>query len=96
MRREAHVAVRCHEHHVEITIRDNGQGFASSASNAGAADRGGFGLKGLAERVHMLGGTHTIESGPGRGTTVTVRLARRSLAKAGLAWARVEEPAHGD
>ena len=71
---EAHVAVHCHEHHVEITIRDNGQGFASSASNAGAADRGGFGLKGLAERVQMLGGTHTIESGPGRGTTVTVRI----------------------
>ena len=68
---EAHVAVHCHEHHVEITIRDNGQGFASSASTAGAGDRGGFGLKGLAERVHMLGGTHTIESATGRGTTVT-------------------------
>jgi signal transduction histidine kinase/ligand-binding sensor domain-containing protein len=72
---EAHIAVHCHEHLVEITIRDNGQGFASSASNAGADDRGGFGLKGLAERVHMLGGTHAIESGPGRGTTMTVRLA---------------------
>jgi signal transduction histidine kinase/streptogramin lyase len=72
---EAHVAVHCREHLVEITIRDNGQGFAAGASNAGADDRGGFGLKGLAERVHMLSGTHTIESGPGRGTTVTVRLA---------------------
>jgi signal transduction histidine kinase len=71
---EAHVAVHCHEHFVEITIRDNGQGFASNGSSAGADDRGGFGLKGLAERVHMLGGTHTIESGAGRGTTVTVRL----------------------
>jgi signal transduction histidine kinase len=71
---EAHVAVRCQEHQVEITIRDNGQGFASNASDAGAAPRGGFGLKGLAERVHMLGGTHTIESAPGRGTTVTVRI----------------------
>jgi len=70
---EAHVAVHCQEHLVAITIRDNGQGFASSASNAGD-ERGGFGLKGLAERVHMLGGTHTIDSGSGRGTTVTVRL----------------------
>ena len=34
---EARVAVHCHEHHVAITIRDNGQGFASNASNAGAA-----------------------------------------------------------
>ena len=81
---EAHVAVHCHEHHVEITIRDNGQGFAASASNAGAVRRGGFGLKGLAERVNMLGGTHTIESAPGRGTTVTVRLARRSFGEGAI------------
>jgi signal transduction histidine kinase/ligand-binding sensor domain-containing protein len=77
--RDAHVTVRCHEHHVEVTIHDDGQGFAARASNSGVADRGGFGLKGLAERVHMLGGTHTIESSAGRGTTVTVRLARRDL-----------------
>jgi signal transduction histidine kinase/ligand-binding sensor domain-containing protein len=72
---EAHIAVRSHEDDVEITIRDNGQGFAMTLSNAGLDDRGGFGLKGLAERVQMLGGTHTIDSGPGRGTTVTVRIA---------------------
>jgi signal transduction histidine kinase/ligand-binding sensor domain-containing protein len=72
--REAHVAVRCDEHHVAITIRDDGQGFAPAASTAGAASGRGFGLKGIAERVQMLGGTHTIESGPGRGTTVTVRI----------------------
>jgi signal transduction histidine kinase/ligand-binding sensor domain-containing protein len=71
---EAHVAVHCHEHLVQVTIRDNGQGFASSASTARMVDGGGFGLKGLAERVQMLGGVHTIESEPGRGTTVTVRL----------------------
>jgi signal transduction histidine kinase/ligand-binding sensor domain-containing protein len=94
---EAHVAVRCREHHVEITIRDNGQGFAASASNAGAADHGGFGLKGLAERVHMLGGTHTIASGPGNGTTVTVRLARRSPGEGGIGVrGSRQEPGHGE
>jgi signal transduction histidine kinase len=59
-------------------VRDDGQGFApvkatAAAPNAEAAVRG-FGLKGLAERVQMLGGTHTIDSAPGRGTTVTVRI----------------------
>jgi two-component system sensor histidine kinase UhpB len=94
---EAHVAVHCHEHYVEITIRDNGRGFAASASTAGAAHRGGFGLKGLAERVRMLGGTHTIESGPGRGTAVTVRLARRSLGEGGIGVAAGRrEPRHGE
>src|SRR5262249_9004795 len=71
---DAHLAVRCHEHQLEITIRDNGQGFAPSAPDSRTADGRGFGLKGLAERVHMLGGTHTIESAQGRGTMVTVRI----------------------
>ena len=94
---EAHVAVHCHEHHVEITIRDNGQGFAASAPNAGAVRRGGFGLKGLAERVNMLGGTHTIESAPGRGTTVTVRLARRSFGEGAIGvGGGQQEPGHGE
>ena len=72
--------------------RDPGPGqrpgvCARARRGAGAADRGGFGLKGLAERVQMLGGTHKIESGPGRGTTVTVRI--------GLGAGR-REPAHGE
>ena len=71
--REVHVAVRSHEDHVDITIRDDGRGF-TPAAGAGAMNGGGFGLKGLAERVQMLGGTHTIDSAPGRGTTVAVRI----------------------
>lgn len=73
---EAEVIVRCLEHHVELVIRDNGRGFAVNGPRAATADRrGGFGLKGLAQRIHMLGGTHTIDSAPGRGTTVTARFA---------------------
>lgn len=71
---EAQVAVQCREHHVEIAIRDNGQGFVPGASDVLASHLGGFGLTGIAQRVDMLGGRHTIESSPGRGTTVTVRL----------------------
>ena len=81
--REGRVAVRSHESHVEITVRDDGRGFVPAAATAGAAPGGGFGLKGLAERVQMLGGTHTIDSGPGRGTTVTVRIGVSTRARAG-------------
>jgi signal transduction histidine kinase/ligand-binding sensor domain-containing protein len=93
---EAHVGVHSHEHHVEITVRDNGQGFASDASTAAAAAGGGFGLKGLAERVHMLRGTHTIESAMDRGTTVTVRLGvgRSGVGRPGAGAG--EELGHGD
>jgi signal transduction histidine kinase len=31
-------------------------------------------LQGIAERVRILGGAHTIHSAPGQGTTVTVRV----------------------
>jgi signal transduction histidine kinase len=84
---EAHVTVHSRERHVEITVQDNGQGFVPLTSGAAADHRGGFGLKGLAQRVDMLGGTYTIDSSPGRGTSVTVRLprhlARRSPGEAG-------------
>ena len=69
-------ACGCREHEFEIEIRDNGQGFAPSAAGDAASRPGGFGLKGIAERVDMLGGTHMIDSLPGRGTTVTVRIRR--------------------
>jgi signal transduction histidine kinase/ligand-binding sensor domain-containing protein len=73
---EAEVIVRCLEHHVDLVVHDNGRGFPADGSPAVAADRrGGFGLKGLAQRIQMLGGAHTIDSAPGRGTTVAVRFA---------------------
>lgn len=72
--REVNVAVRSHEEHVDITIRDDGRGFTAATLAAGVMNGGGFGLKGLVERVRMLGGTHKIESAPGRGTVVTVRI----------------------
>src|SRR5262249_14961254 len=69
---EARVVVRRRGRELTFTVQDNGRGFAPNASST--ATGGGFGLTGLAERVRMLGGTHTIESAPGRGTTVTIRL----------------------
>jgi signal transduction histidine kinase/ligand-binding sensor domain-containing protein len=71
---EAEVAVHCNAQHVVIMIRDNGQGFSSRASQPGEPYGGGFGLKGLAQRVDMLGGVHSIESTPGRGTSIRVRI----------------------
>lgn len=40
----------------------------------GAAVRITFGLAGIAERVGMLGGRHSITSVPGHGTIVTIVL----------------------
>jgi signal transduction histidine kinase len=57
---------------VELTVRDDGHGF-DPASRPGAQE-GHFGIEGMCERVERLGGSIAIESQPGSGTTVVVRL----------------------
>ncbi len=57
--------------HVRLTIRDNGRGFQPGAVTPTAVGDG-FGLMGMTERARMMGGDLTIESAPGRGTTLTV------------------------
>jgi signal transduction histidine kinase len=61
---------------VLITIEDNGAGFDAPAA-AKAADRG-LGLIGIRERATHLLGTLRLETGPGKGTRLTVELPARS------------------
>ncbi len=49
---------------VELTVADDGRGFAFDESE------GGLGIGGMRERALLIGGELTIESRPGRGTTV--------------------------
>jgi two-component system sensor histidine kinase UhpB len=53
---------------VELTVTDDGRGFAFAESERG------LGLAGMRERALLVGGELTIESGPGRGTTVRLRI----------------------
>jgi len=50
---------------VRVSVRDDGQGFDPTVA------RTGFGLLGMRERVDLLEGTLTVDSAPGRGTTIT-------------------------
>ena len=49
---------------VRLTVRDDGKGFDPSTSN------GGYGLKGMLDRVRQAGGTVEVTSAPGSGTEV--------------------------
>ncbi len=71
---EANISIRAKPDAVRITIRDNGRGFDPQNVSLDRTAVGGFGLVGIAERVRLLGGTHTILSAPGEGTTVTIEL----------------------
>jgi two-component system NarL family sensor kinase len=54
---------------VRLTIEDDGRGFATEGTTANR-----FGLVGMRERAHLLGGSFQIESSPGGGTRVTVEV----------------------
>ncbi len=63
---QASVVVERHRNVVKAVIEDQGVGFDPEA----AMQSGRLGLGGMRERVEMIGGSFTIESAPGRGTTV--------------------------
>jgi PAS domain S-box-containing protein len=64
------MAVLEHEGHLTLIVEDDGQGFDVAA----AARGGALGILGMRERAEMLGGTATIESRPGKGTTVYIEV----------------------
>ena len=57
---------------VLLILEDDGIGFEPANS---ADDRHGFGLVGMHERAALVGATLEIESTPGNGTTILVRMA---------------------
>jgi signal transduction histidine kinase len=59
---------------VHMIVEDNGAGFDADAVRHTAHAEHRLGLVGMAERVAHIGGTLTIESTPGRGTEVFVRI----------------------
>jgi signal transduction histidine kinase len=64
------VLLECRDDSVRIIVEDDGRGFdARAVFESGDADRR-LGLHGMHERALLLGGNLTVESAPGRGTTV--------------------------
>jgi PAS domain S-box-containing protein len=65
------VAMEIHSGQIQLDIQDQGAGFDTAAiySNPGHA-----GLMGIRERVDALGGTIEIESTPGKGTRLQIRV----------------------
>jgi two-component system, NarL family, sensor histidine kinase UhpB len=55
---------------VTLRVTDNGRGMSA----ADAAKPGSFGLRGMRERAHGLGGQLGVRSAPGEGTQITLRV----------------------
>ncbi|WP_432989613.1 ATP-binding protein [Dactylosporangium sp. CA-233914] len=61
---------------VALIVSDDGRGFEPTQQRAPQAPGAGVphGLRGMAERVHLIGGTLHLRSQPGQGTTIEVRV----------------------
>lgn len=56
--------------HIRLTIRDNGQGFDLKETTGRDRRTGGFGLSSMKERAELQGGSLTVLTSKGRGTTI--------------------------
>lgn len=59
---------------IRVVVEDNGCGFDVEAVRQAAGPTGRLGLFGMQERAVMFGGTFTIESAAGQGTTIYVEV----------------------
>jgi signal transduction histidine kinase len=65
---------------IRVLVEDRGRGFEAGGDTAG------FGLLGMRERVALGGGSLTVKSAPGAGTTITAVLPARRRQGAAAAW----------
>ena len=62
------------EKEIKLEVSDNGLGFDMPKSPTDFAPSGHFGLLGIRERADLIGARLEVESAPGNGTRLTVRL----------------------
>lgn len=67
---EARIEVTESARYVQMVIRDNGKGFDAATP----IERGGLGLRNIAQRARIYGGKVIIDSTPGDGTSLILRM----------------------
>ncbi|MCC7370526.1 MAG: PAS domain-containing protein [Chloroflexi bacterium] len=70
----ATVSLQRQDGYVDLEVADRGAGFVVGAPPTEASPGQRLGLVGMRERAALVGGTCTVESQPGRGTRVAVRI----------------------
>ncbi len=71
---KAWVTVEFGDDKTVLTVKDNGKGFELPERIEDLAVAGKLGLVGMQERAQLIGGRLTLQSEPGKGTTVTVEV----------------------
>ncbi|CAG0945693.1 two-component system, NarL family, sensor histidine kinase ComP [Anaerolineae bacterium] len=68
------IKLAIHSNCTTLRIEDDGQGFDPRAAQSSDSQDNGFGLRGIQERVSIIGGEFELQTAPGQGTVVTVRV----------------------
>ena len=79
----SHVQVNLHfaEEEARLSIHDNGCGFDTERRlQQKDGTQEGYGLRGIRERIALVGGTFHLESRPGRGTQLLITVTKTGLA----------------
>lgn len=63
---------------IEVSVQDDGKGFAVEDMKVGEDYSSGFGLPMMKERIYLLSGDVVIDSKPGEGTTITITVPRKT------------------
>ncbi len=69
---EATVRLETFDDRIELSVSDRGRGFDATDWQQETGHRYGYGLFNLEERLQEMGGRISVDSAPGRGTTVTL------------------------
>jgi signal transduction histidine kinase len=68
------VILECRHDQLLTIVEDDGQGFDTETVMVAPGDERGLGLLGIQERAALVGGTLNIESKPGAGATLVIRV----------------------
>jgi len=71
---QAHIGVAFTDQTATISVSDNGNGFKVPERVEDLAPAGKLGLVGMQERAQLIGANLSVQSQPGKGTTVTVAM----------------------
>ncbi len=66
---------------VVLKVQDDGRGFTPASASRSKKDKRGLGFSNMRERAAAVGGECQVETAPGRGTTITVRIPSRHAGK---------------
>jgi PAS domain S-box-containing protein len=68
----AEINIEWFDKRTRVSVSDNGKGFTLPDKVGDLAKYGKLGLAGMQERAQLVGGTLSVQSEPGKGTTLTV------------------------